>query len=246
MIYDHAANRELHSVEGANAALTSLFPDGIPASILDLGCGTGTWLKAAQDLGAGELFGVDGVSIPASQFLVQPALFREADLNQPLRLGRRFDLVLCLETAEHLTPESADTLLDTLVAHSDSILFSAAAPGQPGTNHLNCRWPSYWQASFNARGFVCSDAVRWRIWNDDRIEPWYRQNLLIAERDRERAGTEARIEPVIHPAMVDIYSWDRAESHRAEVASGSMPLAWYLTAPITAAAGKLGRRLRRR
>jgi SAM-dependent methyltransferase len=241
--YDHAANHHAHSVEGADAALRTLFPDGVPGSILDVGCGTGTWLRAALDLGSNDVFGVDGVAVPVSQLLIAPKLFRQYDLNQRLDLGRRFDLVLCLETAEHLRPGSAATLIDTLAAHSDTILFSAATPGQPGTNHLNCQWPAYWQELFNARGFVCSDAVRWQIWNDARIEPWYRQNLMLAECRPERAGKESRIQPVIHPAMVDIYSWDRIEGDRVGITQGSMPLAWYVTAPLKAAAAKMRRRL---
>lgn len=245
MLYDHAANREVHSVEGALVALRTLFPDGVPASVFDVGCGTGTWLKAAQNLGANDVFGVDGVAIPASQLLISPDLFQVADLNQPLRLNRRFDLVLCLETAEHLRPESAETIVETLVAHSDTILFSAAAPGQPGTNHFNCQWPGWWQSLFNARGFACSDAVRWQIWNDDRIEPWYRQNQMLAKH-APNAGSEPRVEPVIHPAMVDIYSWDKIEQERAAISSGSLQWTWYLAAPFNAVAGKALRRIRGR
>lgn len=243
MIYDHAANREVHSVEGASAALRAVFPDVVPGSILDVGCGTGTWLRAALDFGAGEVLGVDGVPIPPSQLLVSPDLFHVADLNQPLRLNRRFDLVLCLETAEHLAPQSAEIIVATLAAHSDTILFSAAAPGQPGTNHINCQWPAWWQGLFNACGFTCSDAVRWRIWDEEEIEPWYRQNLMLAERDPDEAGSEPRLRPVIHPAMLDSYSWDRVERDRNAIAAGSLSWAWYLAAPFRAAAGKLRRRL---
>src|SRR5690348_7395490 len=120
-------------------------------------------------------------------------MIRRADLNEPIELGRRFDLVLCLETAEHLKPESSETIVDTLVRHGDLILFSAAAPGQGGPGHINCRWPAFWQKLFNERGFTCSDAVRWTIWNDGRIEPWYRQNLMVVTRDEALAGNEARI-----------------------------------------------------
>ena len=105
---------------------------------------------------------------------------RQADLSRPLNLARRFDLVLCLEVAEHLEPASAATIIDTLTAHGDRILFSAAAPGQPGMHHVNCQWPDYWQRLFNARGFACDGAVRWEIWRNGRIEPWYRQNLMMA------------------------------------------------------------------
>ena len=31
-----------------------------PRSVVDVGCGVGTWLAAARDLGVPEIFGVDG------------------------------------------------------------------------------------------------------------------------------------------------------------------------------------------
>ena len=243
-MYDHQASREVHSVEGAEAALRMLFTDGVPQSVLDIGCGTGTWLRAALNCGAQEVLGVDGVAIPGDQLLIPESAFRIADLNAPLRLDRRFDLVLCLETAEHLDAESAATVIASLAAHGDHILFSAAAPGQPGINHHNCQWPDFWQALFNREGFACSDEVRWLIWDNHAIEPWYRQNLMLAVRDPARAGSEARIAAVIHPAMLDIYTWDAAEKQTSVIERGSMPWSWYLSAPVRAAAAKLRRRLK--
>ena len=52
---------------------------------------------------------------------------------------------------------------------------------------------------------MCGDDVRWSIWDDDRIEPWYRQNLLFARRHPELAGKEHRIRAVIHPAMSEMF-----------------------------------------
>ena len=171
--------------------------------MLDVGCGTGTWLRAALDLGAREVLGVDGADLPAETLCVPKEHVRQADLSRPLNLARRFDLVLCLEVAEHLEPASAATIIDTLTAHGDRILFSAAAPGQPGMRHVNCQWPDYWQRLFNARGFACDGAVRWEIWRNGRIEPWYRQNLMMAVRDEAGAGSEPRVLPVLHPEMIE-------------------------------------------
>jgi SAM-dependent methyltransferase len=66
--YDHRANR--HTLEGAKVAFTKLFSDKTPHSLLDVGCGTGTWLRAAIDFGVADVFGIDGVEIPDDQLLI--------------------------------------------------------------------------------------------------------------------------------------------------------------------------------
>ena len=196
--YDHSAN--LHTIDGPRAALPKLFPFGLPESILDVGCGTGTWLRAAIDSGISDVIGIDGVEIPPDQLLFPPDKFHCRDLGAPVDLGRRFELVICLEVAEHLEQGSGRILIRTLTQHADVILFSAACPGQFGQHHVNCQWPEYWQALFNSEGYACDDSPRWTIWDDSMIEGWYRQNIFMARRDPD-AGREPRIKSIIHPEM---------------------------------------------
>ena len=243
--YDHCQNRPFHTLEGALRAIRTLFPDGAPQSVLDVGCGTGTWLRACLELGSKEVVGLDGSDLPATDLLVAKEIVICADLNRPFDLGRRFDMVLCLETVEHLDPESARTIVGALCAHGDRILFSAAVPGQSGTHHVNCRWPSYWQQLFNVFGYACDDAVRWAIWDDAAIEPWYRQNLMIAARDEKRAGAEPRISSVLHPDILPYMAPALLAQNKSAIEAGSLPSSWYVKTPIKAAAAKL-RRLARR
>ena len=70
----------------------------------------------------------------------------------PLRIGRRFDLVNCLEVAEHLDASRADSFVDDLCALGDVVVFSAAIPGQGGTHHVNEQFQSYWQERFRRNG----------------------------------------------------------------------------------------------
>ena len=243
--YDHDLNRDIHTVSGASEVLRLLYPQAMPGSMLDVGCGSGTWLRAAQDRGVTDLFGVDGVSLDPAKLHVDKSLTRTDDLNQPLDLKRKFELVVCLEVAEHLDPSSAPTIVESLCRHGDTILFSAAAPGQGGTHHVNCQWPSYWQSLFNRNGFACSDKVRWQIWEEPSVEPWYRQNLMRVTRDPVTAGKEPRIVPVLHPDMLPSYSHIFLEQHRELIEQGGMRWPWYLTAPARAAAAKLKSRFGR-
>jgi SAM-dependent methyltransferase len=210
-----------------------------------VGCGTGTWLRAAADRGAQEILGVDGSDVAPEKLFVPKNRIQRHDLNQPLRLGRKFDLVICLETAEHIEPERSKTMVESLVTNGDRILFSAAAPGQGGTHHVNCRWPSYWQELFNQHGFACSDAVRWELWEDERVEPWYRQNLMLAVRDPDGAGKEPRIKPVIHPDLLPSFSHRFLGDNVGLIEQGGLPWLWYLKTPLKAAVAKFRQRLGR-
>lgn len=195
------------SEQSARHVLTRLFEHVRPGSILDIGCGVGTWLKAATDLGVADVLGIDGADA-ASEFLRIPeAAFLKRDLSEPLDLGRRFDLVMSLEVAEHLPANRAPVFVRNLVRHGDLIMFSAALPYQGGDGHLNENWLEFWAPLFAGEGYDCVDALRGPMWHDARVDWWYRQNTVLfrnaAARDRvlpHLEGTEARSLP--HPEFV--------------------------------------------
>ncbi|MEM7388079.1 MAG: methyltransferase domain-containing protein, partial [Verrucomicrobiota bacterium] len=150
-----------------------------PNSVLDFGCGNGAWLSAFREAGVSEIFGLDGGYVEETDFLIPPECFRSHDLTHPIDLDRRFDLVMSLEVAEHLPPESAADFVHCLTRHGEIILFSAAIPDQGGLNHLNERWQSYWVKLFQEQGYQVLDPLRPVIWNDRKIRIWYRQNTLL-------------------------------------------------------------------
>jgi SAM-dependent methyltransferase len=240
--YEHAQN--LHTLEGAAAALTAVFSSSTPNSLLDVGCGIGTWLRAAVELGVSDVAGVDGVRAPEGSLFIDKDKIAYLDLTAPLKLNRRFDVVLCLEVAEHLPESSADTLISSIVAHGDAVLFSAAIPGQTGQHHVNCRWPSYWQEKFNNHGFTCDDSVRWQIWDDARIELWYRQNMFWARRDPLQAGHEPRLRSVIHPELIEWVIRSTVKGIVQDIEAGSWPMKWYLVTSLRAFASKVSAVLR--
>ena len=71
-----------------------------PKSVLDLSCGIGGYLAALQRWGVEEICGVDGFE--KSLRLHCPDVYRQHNLEEPLDLGRRFDLVMSMEVVEHL------------------------------------------------------------------------------------------------------------------------------------------------
>lgn len=150
-----------------------------PRSVVDVGCGTGAWLRAFHAHGVGEIQGIDGDYVDRAQLEIPEDRFLAADLSEGVRLDRRFDLAVSLEVAEHLPPESAGTLVESLVALAPAVLFSAAIPGQGGANHVNEQWADYWVGRFGEAGYACVDCIRPRIWNDTEVQVWYAQNIFL-------------------------------------------------------------------
>ncbi|HEX3426905.1 MAG TPA: methyltransferase domain-containing protein [Acidimicrobiales bacterium] len=150
-----------------------------PSSVVDFGCGVGAWLAEFVNAGVTDVVGVDGPDVPGDRLQIPASSFVRHDLTRPFDLGRRFDVVLSLEVAEHLPADTAATFVDMLTRHADVAVFSAAVPGQGGTNHVNEQWPMYWLQHFSRAGWRPFDILRPRLWEDRRVGFWYRQNLLL-------------------------------------------------------------------
>jgi SAM-dependent methyltransferase len=150
-----------------------------PASIVDVGCGVGTWLSVFKQHGVADVLGIDGHYVDKAMLEIPEGSFLARDLTQPLRLERRFDLVVSLEVAEHLPPECAEGFVDNLIALGPAVLFSAAIPLQGGTGHLNERWPDYWAGLFERRGYLTVDCLRRKVWKNRNVASWYAQNTIV-------------------------------------------------------------------
>ena len=171
-------------------------------SAVDFGCGIGTWLKAFKDQGVDEILGLDGAwNDPNLLFqFIREDEFRCVDLENPIHLDKRYDLVISLEVAEHLRKESADTFVQSLVDAGKIILFSAATPGQRGFKHINEQWPSYWVDKFRQHGYKTYDIIREKIWDEPSVETWYKQNMFLAVHESIQMNCEeVDIHPMVHP-----------------------------------------------
>jgi len=189
-----------------------------PRDVIDIGCGLGTWLSVFKEHGLHDIAGVDGPWVEQDQLRFPKEHFLVADLRQPLKVEREFDLVVCLEVAEHLPMDSAETLVESLTRLGPVILFSAAVPFQGGINHLNEQWLDYWTELFLRRGYIPIDCLRRDLWHNDDVQWWYAQNIVffakeISLKDNPVLKLERERRPafplsICHPKMIaNLQSW---------------------------------------
>jgi hypothetical protein len=182
-----------------------------PSTIIDVGCGTGAWLREFHERGAKIIRGIDGDYVHREDLLIPADCFSPWNLQQQLRVNGRFDLAVSLEVGEHLSANAAEPFVDSLCALAPIVAFSAAIPGQGGISHINEQLPEYWAELFAQCRYVAVDCIRPRIWNDRRIAWYYRQNLILFVHEDELASRpilqqeleacKGRPLSVVHPEM---------------------------------------------
>jgi SAM-dependent methyltransferase len=151
-----------------------------PVSVVDYGCGIGSYLQVFKRFSSSKVLGIDG--IPASATVLSSEEYRQCDLGSVFEFTTTAEFAICVEVMEHLTDEQALQLARTISDNTRGmILFSAAEVGQPGHNHINCRDLSEWLSRWADLG-----------WYPDLYETfgvralstlcWFRRNLVILTR----------------------------------------------------------------
>jgi SAM-dependent methyltransferase len=201
------ADQRDESRESARAMVPILADLVEPASVADVGCGVGTWTSVFAERGLA-VTGFDGDYVDRGALLIPPDRFRAVDLTQPVPDLEPVDLAISLEVGEHLPESAAPQLVATLTGLAPVVAFGAAIPWQGGTSHINEQWQTWWAALFAQRGYVAVDALRDKVWDDQRIAPWYVQNTVLYVREGELANYPKlaghRVGPphdVVHPRL---------------------------------------------
>ncbi len=202
------------SLQSGRVILESLFRLYRPKSIVDIGCGRGAWLAAAHSLGVQHLKGMDGPWVQPAELLSSTIDFTPVNFEATVTFSERYDLCISVEVAEHLSENRAQAFVQLLCAASDVVLFSAAIPYQLGEHHINEQRHSYWIQHFATQGYDCYDVLRPHIWNDRRIEWWYRQNvLLFVKKDATLPNKDT-----LHAAQVPITDLVHPDNYEARMA----------------------------
>jgi SAM-dependent methyltransferase len=122
-----------------------------PLSVLDAGCAMGFLVEALVKQG------VDAQGIDISNYAISRVdesirdRCRVASLTEPL--GRRYDLITCIEVIEHVPPEDTETVLANLSQATDMLLLSTTPQDYGEPTHLNVQPPEFWSAALAHHGF---------------------------------------------------------------------------------------------
>ena len=169
-----------HAVQSAAVMADSIVGPFPPRTVLDVGCGSGALLDALRRRG------VEGTGLEYSQAGLARCQARRLtvhryDLTSGMvpALAAAYDVVVSFEVGEHLPETHADAFVALLTGSTRCLAFSAATPGQGGSDHVNEQPHEYWLEKFAARSFRCDvdETERWRrSWADaeaPRPLPWW-------------------------------------------------------------------------
>jgi SAM-dependent methyltransferase len=218
-----------------------------PNSVVDVGCGVGTWLAVFKDHGVKEIFGVDGKWVDSKELFIPSEYFTARDLEEPFDVEVTADMVSCLETAEHVSESASEGLVSSLVKIAPVVLFSAAIPLQEGVHHVNEQWPQYWANKFAKHGYVPVDCIRRKVWEDKRVRFFYSQNMFIYVK-KEHLNRFPALEKEILSGNDKALAFVHPEKYLQAIEryNALLPVLKLIPTPIKKTLGKFLRQIRRK
>lgn len=186
LIYNSMVMRQFHDGAMVDAPLViTPILDVFPSCrrILDVGSGSGAF--SAELLRRGKLvIALERSAHGRSLAVKQHVDCREFDLlaDPPAAVQETFDLVLCFEVAEHMSPEIGDRLIHFIAGYRSPVIFSAAHPGQGGTGHVNEQPDTYWVDRFEKLGFRLDPGLTRRLRSEfsaRSASSWFCNNTFV-------------------------------------------------------------------
>jgi hypothetical protein len=127
----HALDASAESGAAARRIVADLQPD----SVLDADSGLAALVEKLRELD------VDASAIDTVAALTEP-------------LEHKYDLVLCVDVLERVSPADTEDVLGNLCAATDRVLFSSTPFEYAEPTHVNVHAPEDWSAQFARQGFV--------------------------------------------------------------------------------------------
>ena len=205
-------SEQIHTLASPGSIVPQLINIFHPQSVIDVGCGIGTFLHVFLEHGIKDVTGIDGKWVDRKKLMIPTEHFMEKNLEEDFRMNRKYELVVCLEVAEHLSEEKANAFIKNLTQLGDKIVFSAATVNQGGQNHINEQHTEYWIQKFSEQEFLFYDIFRNQFWDNKEIDWWYKQNMfLVAHKSVDvkqyiPSSNEFKIYEHIHPELLAYYA----------------------------------------
>ncbi len=154
-----------------------------PDRVVDVGCGTGELLHALNQLGV-RTTGFENSTAAIEIARAKGVEVCKLDLERPVSEleVRQADLAISTEVAEHIPERFAEGFVEYLCSTANTIVMTAAPPGQEGHDHVNLQLPDYWIAKFQSRNFAYDSDKTSRLgklWKEGRTASCFYDNLMI-------------------------------------------------------------------
>lgn len=153
-----------------------------PESVLDLGCGPGTYVECFIELDT-PCIGYDtDERVHGKNHLLCKSIFD---------LEHNADLVLFMEVAEHIDGTKNQDIVDSIfnsLRPGGTLIWTAAKPGQGGVGHINCQTKDYWSNLLDSTGLQRCIELENSLRTD--MEQgyhmgWFVQNLLVYKKEKQ-------------------------------------------------------------
>ena len=155
--------------------LVQFFKKEGAASVVDLGCGMGEYVRTLLDNQI-SCVGYDG---NPDTFQLTGGIGHVIDLSEPIDLGKKFDWVLSLEVGEHLPKKFETIFIENLHRHNiHGIVLSWALKGQGGYGHFNEQSNDYIKNIMATYGYL-NDVGAENQLRECSFLPWFKNTIMV-------------------------------------------------------------------
>ena len=166
------------------ASLLYILVQNNVASITDLGCGTGHYVKMIEDLNI-ETQGFDGNPETEKWDVSGGLCVGPVDIVEK-KFWDVTDAAMSIEVAEHIPEEYEEAFISNLVNSARHLIFlSWGVPGQVGEGHVNGQWGEDVVQKMKKRGWKRNDKYTNMLQKDASFD-WLKKNVQVFNRIKDQ------------------------------------------------------------